>query len=99
MEQSLFEKLTVFQLVKKFPHFIDPKVHYRIHNSPPPGPILSQINPAHDSPLHFWMINLLLSSHLRLGHPTGILSSGLPTKILYTPFLSPIRATCQTHLR
>jgi hypothetical protein len=33
----LHEKLTGRQLVKKFPTFYgNPKVHYRIHNSPPP---------------------------------------------------------------
>jgi hypothetical protein len=43
----LFEKLIVTHLVKKHPAFLcDPKVHYRVHTSPPLDPILTQLNPV-----------------------------------------------------
>jgi hypothetical protein len=40
----------------------------------------------------------MLSSHLRLGLPTGLFPSGFPTKTLYTTLPLPIRATCPTYL-
>jgi hypothetical protein len=37
-----------------------------------------------------------LSTHLRLGLPSGLFPSGMPTNILYA--FSPIRATCPAHV-
>ena len=44
-----------------------------------------------------WIFILILYSHLCLGIPSGLFHSGFPTKILYAPFLFPIRATCPVH--
>jgi len=45
-----------------------------------------------------WKTILILSSHLSLGLPSGPFISDFPTKTLYMPHLSPIRATCPAHL-
>jgi len=45
-----------------------------------------------------WRSLLTLSSHLLLSLRSGLFPSGFPIKPLYTPLLSPISATCPTHL-
>ena len=61
---------------------------------------LSRASSIHSIPPHptSWRSVLILSSHLRLGLPSGLFPSGFPTKTLYMPLLSSIRATLPAHL-
>ena len=95
----LLEKLTGSAASQEIPRNLwNPKVHGRIHKYLPPVRILIQLDPVHTPSSHFLKIHLNLSSHLRLGLPSGLFPSGFPTKTLYKPLPSPIRATCPAHL-
>ena len=86
----LLEKLTGLQLVKKFPafhgtrRFITALTSVRHLSLSWASPIQS-IYPHPTS----WRSILLLSTHLRLGLPSGLLPSRFPTKTLYTPSPHP----------
>jgi heme oxygenase len=68
------------------------RAHYRIHKSPSPVSIMSQINAIHTTQSYLRSI-LILLSYLRLD-----LLSGFLTKILYAFLFSSMRATCPAHL-
>ena len=67
-------------------------------------PSVRHLSPSWASPIQSiyphptsWRSILILSTHLRLGLPTGLLPFGFPTKTLYPPLSSPIHATCPAH--
>ena len=63
------------------------------HKHPSPVPILSQLDPVHTPTSHFLEIHLNIVLPSTPGSPKWSPSSDFPTKTLYTPLLSPIRAT------
>ena len=65
---------------------------------PAPCPIMSQLNPVHNNTSQFLKTHLIIILHLRLILPSGLFHSRFPTKTLYTPLSSPIRATCPERL-
>jgi hypothetical protein len=67
----------------------NPTVQYRVHNSPPPIPILSHINPFHT------ITSYLSKIHLNIIHPyclclsSGLFLSDFPNKNLHVLLFSP----------
>ena len=95
----LLEELTGLQLVNKFlafhgtRRFITALTSVRLLSLSWASPIQS-IYPHHTS----WRFILIVSTHLGLGLPIGLLPFGFPSKTLYTPLSSTISATCPAHL-
>ena len=95
----LLEKRTGLQLVKKFPTFHGTRRFITALTS------VRQLSVSWATPIKsiyphsaFWRSILILSTHLCLGLPSGLIPSGFPTKTLYIPVSPPKRATCPAHL-
>ena len=87
----LLEKLTGLQLVKKFPAFHGTRMFITALKS------VRQLSLSWASPIQSiyphptsWRTILILSTHLRLGLPSGLLPSGSPSKTISTPLSSSI---------
>ena len=95
----LLEQLTGLQLVKKFPAFHGTRKFITALTSARHLSLswASPIQSIYPHPTS-WRSIIKLSTHLRLGLPSGYFPSGFPTKTLYTPLSSPIRATCPAYL-
>ena len=93
----LLEKLTGLQLVKNFLAFYGTRRFITAFTSfrHPSLSWASPIQSPYPQPTSFILI---LSTHLRLGLPSGLFPSGFHTRTLYAPLSSPIRATCPAHL-
>jgi hypothetical protein len=72
-------------------HFMEPEGSLPCSQKPSTGPYPE---PDQSNPYHPILSILILSTHLRLTLPSGLLPSAFPTNILYAFFFYPIRATC-----
>jgi len=87
---QLVKKLTAFHRTQRFITALTSVRHLFLSWTSP----IQSIYPHPTS----WRSILILSTHLRLSLSSGLFPSGFPTKTLYTPLSSPIRATCPAHL-
>ena len=74
----------VLSYLRNSPHFIEPEISLP-YSQKPATCLYSEPDRSSSCPLHptSWRSFLILSSHICLGVPCGLLPSGFPTKTLY----------------
>jgi len=99
MKQSPSWEANRLAVVKKFPAFYGTRKFITSFTSARQLS-LSWASSIQSIPPHStsWRSILILSSHLSLGFPSGLFTSGFHNKTLYAPLLSHIRCTCPAHL-
>ena len=98
MEQNPSLEAITSSACQENPHILlNLKFHDRVDKSSPLFPILSYSNPVHSHPICFLNIHFSTIFRHRLGVPSGLFTPVVPTKTLYIPLFSPIRATCPVH--
>jgi hypothetical protein len=82
-DKSNFWEADSCSLGQEIPRLLwNPKLHYRVHMSPPLDPILSHLNPLHNlMPIYVRSV-LIVSSHLRQILSSSFFRSGFPTEVL-----------------
>jgi hypothetical protein len=99
MQQRPSWEANSFSASQEISHILwNPEVHYCIHNSLPPVPILSQLNPVHVPPSHFFKIHLNIIPPSMPGSAKWSPSLRSPYQNPVCTALFPIRATCPAHL-
>ena len=97
MEQGPSWEANRFAGNQEIPRILrNPKVHCRIHNCPPPVPILCQLHPVHTPISQFLNLNIIQPS--TPGSPKWSLSLGFPHRNPVYASPTRIRATCSAHL-
>ena len=97
--ESFLRSLTGLKLLKKFRAFYRTR-KFNTAFTRARHLFLSWARSIQSIPLHptYRRSILILPSQLCLGLPSGLLPLGFPTKTLYAPLLSPVRAACPAYL-